>query len=53
MNKTLLLLGTFAFLTLGVAQKPRVAICGLAIESSTFSPATTNEAAFHASTSSL
>ncbi|MET0166025.1 MAG: M81 family metallopeptidase, partial [Vicinamibacterales bacterium] len=50
MNKTLLLLGTLASLTLGVAQKPRVAICGLAIESSTFSPATTDEAAFHAST---
>jgi microcystin degradation protein MlrC len=50
MNKTLLLLGTFASLTLGVSQKPRVAICGLAIESSTFSPATTDEAAFHAST---
>src|SRR4051812_40718493 len=50
MNKTLLLLGTLASLTLGAAQKPRVAICGLAIESSTFSPATTDEAAFHAST---
>ena len=50
MHKTLLLLGTLASLTLGVAQKPRIAICGLAIESSTFSPATTDEAAFHAST---
>ena len=35
---------------MGAPQKPRVAICGLAIESSTFSPATTDEAAFHAST---
>ncbi len=50
MTKTLLLLGTLASLTLGLAQKPRVAICGLAIESSTFSPGTTDEAAFHAST---
>jgi microcystin degradation protein MlrC len=50
MHKTLLLVGTLASLSLGVAQKPRVAICGLAIESSTFSPATTDEAAFHAST---
>ena len=49
MHKTLLLVGTLASLSLGVAQKPRVAICGLAIESSTFSPATTDEAAFHAS----
>src|SRR5882724_10596637 len=30
-------------------QKPRIAIAGLAIESSTFSPALTDEAAFHAS----
>jgi microcystin degradation protein MlrC len=30
------------------AQRPRIAICGLAIESSTFSPALTDEAAFHA-----
>ncbi len=29
-------------------QLPRIAIAGLAIESSTFSPATTNEQAFHA-----
>ena len=49
MHKTLLLVGTLASLSLGVSQKPRVAICGLAIESSTFSPATTDEAAFHAS----
>ena len=47
MTKTLLLLGTLASLALGIAQKPRVAICGLAIESSTFSPGTTDEAAFH------
>lgn len=41
----LILLPVFAW-----AQKPlpRVAIAGLAIESSTFSPARTNEAAFHA-----
>jgi len=50
MHKPLLLLGILASLALGVPQKPRVAICGLAIESSTFSPATTDEAAFHAST---
>ena len=50
MHKTLLLLGTLASLALGAPQTPRVAICGLAIESSTFSPATTDEAAFHAST---
>ena len=50
MNKTLLLLGTLASPTFGAAEKPRVAIAGLAIESSTFSPATTDEAAFHAST---
>jgi len=31
------------------APKPRIAIAGLAIESSTFSPALTDEAAFHAS----
>jgi len=31
------------------AQTPRIAIAGLAIESSTFSPALTDEAAFHAS----
>src|SRR6185295_13798646 len=30
------------------APKPRIAIAGLAIESSTFSPALTDEAAFHA-----
>ncbi|HEX5168782.1 MAG TPA: M81 family metallopeptidase [Cyclobacteriaceae bacterium] len=30
------------------AQPPRIAIAGLAIESSTFSPATTDEEAFHA-----
>lgn len=29
-------------------QKPRIAIAGLAIESSTFSPAFTHEEAFHA-----
>ncbi len=34
--------------TLVAARLPRIAITGLAIESSTFSPATTNEAAFHA-----
>ena len=43
----------FAAATLAIscsyAQKPRIAIAGLAIESSTFSPALTNEAAFHAS----
>ena len=50
MTKTLLLLGTLASVSCGAAQKPRIAIAGLAIESSTFSPATTDEAAFHAST---
>src|SRR3954468_1744750 len=50
MKKTLLLLGILASVSLGAAEKPRVAICGLAIESSTFSPALTDEAAFHAST---
>jgi len=48
MHRTLLI-ATLAFLAIGAAPKPRVAICGLAIESSTFSPATTDEAAFHAS----
>src|SRR6516164_3071650 len=32
----------------GSQKKPRIAIAGLAIESSTFSPALTDEAAFHA-----
>jgi microcystin degradation protein MlrC len=40
---------TVLMLTTAYAQKPRIAICGLAIESSTFSPAQTDEAAFHAS----
>ena len=31
-----------------VKHLPRIAIAGIAIESSTFSPALTNEAAFHA-----
>ena len=31
-------------------KKPKIAIAGLAIESSTFSPATTEEKAFHAKT---
>jgi len=35
-------------LTLKAAPLPRIAICGLGIESSTFSPALTEEAAFHA-----
>ncbi|HTF16428.1 MAG TPA: M81 family metallopeptidase, partial [Chryseolinea sp.] len=34
----------------GGGAAPRIAIAGLAIESSTFSPATTNEEAFHART---
>jgi microcystin degradation protein MlrC len=46
----LLLLGTLALVSCSAAEKPRIAIAGLAIESSTFSPATTDEAAFHAST---
>src|SRR5512139_943776 len=50
MRRLFLLLGALASLTVGAAEKPRIAICGLAIESSTFSPATTDEAAFHAST---
>ena len=40
---------TILMLSTAQAQKPRIAICGLAIESSTFSPALTEEAAFHAS----
>jgi microcystin degradation protein MlrC len=52
MHKSLCLAGLLAVLSLAgaAAQKPRIAIAGLAIESSTFSPATTDEAAFHAST---
>lgn len=34
------------------AELPRIAIAGIGIESSTFSPATTNEEAFHAKTGS-
>src|SRR6188768_3038546 len=34
----------------GEGATPRIAIAGLSIESSTFSPATTNEDAFHART---
>jgi microcystin degradation protein MlrC len=32
----------------GCKKKPRIAIAGLGIESSTFSPALSDEAAFHA-----
>ena len=43
------LLGFFTFLTLNAAIcQPRIAIAGLGIESSTFSPALTTEEAFHA-----
>lgn len=49
-TRTLLLLGTLALASCSAAEKPRIAIAGLAIESSTFSPATTDEAAFKAST---
>ncbi len=50
--KRLLLILTSAVLTIGLAAAkplPRIAIAGLGIESSTFSPALTDEAAFHAS----
>ena len=54
MKKTVIQLVLFQFLLLGAAcgpqekSLPRVAIAGLAIESSTFSPAVTEEEAFHA-----
>lgn len=44
----LLVLGYLSCQQEQAAQKPRIAIAGLAIESSTFSPALTHEAAFHA-----
>lgn len=50
MNKTLLWLFSL-FISSGFSQNakiPRIAIAGIAIESSTFSPAQTNEEAFHA-----
>ena len=45
-----LLIFSFLILSLGAqaAPLPRIAICGLGIESSTFSPALTEEPAFHA-----
>jgi len=53
MNKTLLIL-VVASLLPGCSQAdhklPRIAIAGIAIESSTFSPALTHEEAFHAKT---
>ena len=49
MKRAIIFLSALAFASIASAQKPRVAICGLAIESSTFSPAQTDEAAFHAS----
>jgi microcystin degradation protein MlrC len=48
LSSCLLLLSFFVAGGLQAQRKPRVAIAGLAIESSTFSPARTNEAAFHA-----
>lgn len=50
MMKRFLLLATATLaISCSNAHKPRIAIAGLAIESSTFSPALTDEAAFHAS----
>ena len=41
-------LSAVLFVQTGCRKKPRIAIAGLGIESSTFSPARTDEAAFHA-----
>lgn len=49
MKRFLLLAAATLVISCSYAQKPRIAIAGLAIESSTFSPALTDEAAFHAS----
>lgn len=58
MKKSFLLAGCCLIVLISIANSPvnrsdtsklpRIAIAGIAIESSTFSPATTNEAAFHA-----
>jgi microcystin degradation protein MlrC len=50
MRRVILILSTYCLLSGAIAQQklPRIAIAGLAIESSTFSPATSNEAAFKA-----
>lgn len=49
MKKCIFFIAALLTSSFAQAQKPRIAICGLAIESSTFSPAQTDEAAFHAS----
>ena len=44
----LMIAACFIFMGTSCRKKPRIAIAGLGIESSTFSPARTDEAAFHA-----
>jgi len=48
MKHSLVVLFAFILLGAGCKRKPRIAIAGLGIESSTFSPALSDEAAFHA-----
>ena len=49
MKRFFLLAAATLVVSCSYAHKPRIAIAGLGIESSTFSPALTDEAAFHAS----
>ena len=48
MKHSLVVLFAIVLLGTGCKRKPRIAIAGLGIESSTFSPALSDEAAFHA-----